>query len=184
MIPSMLTNTRLSFGPHSGWKTRLVARERRILSMSVVVEGSAVRLTYVGKLTTGEVFDSSEGADPLEFTVGAGEVIQGLESGIMGMAEGESRIITIIPEDAYGERIMELVSKVPRSALPAEAQVGDQLIASSGNDQFPVLVIELGETEGTLVGNHPLAGQTLVFEVTLVGFGEDEKPAPSRLILP
>jgi peptidylprolyl isomerase len=138
----------------------------------------------VGRLETGEVFDSSEGTDPLEFVVGAGEVIEGLEKGILGMTTGESRTVTIESAEAYGDRDEGLVARVPRSSLPPEAEVGDQLIASNGEHQFPVLVVELTESEGVLDRNHPLAGLTLVFDVTLVSVQGEPPKAPSRLILP
>ena len=152
--------------------------------MGGVVVGSAVRINYVGRLETGEVFDSSEGTDPLEFVVGAGEVIEGLEKGILGMTTGESRTVTIESAEAYGDRDEGLVARVPRSSLPPEAEVGDQLIASNGEHQFPVLVVELTESEGVLDRNHPLAGLTLVFDVTLVSVQGEPPKAPSRLILP
>ena len=152
--------------------------------MGGVVVGSAVRINYVGRLETGEVFDSSEGTDPLEFVVGAGEVIEGLEKGILGMTAGESRTVTIESAEAYGDRDEGLVARAPRSSLHPEAEVGDQLIASNGEHQFPVLVVELTESEGVLDRNHPLAGLTLVFDVTLVSVQGEPPKAPSRLILP
>lgn len=152
--------------------------------MSVVALGSTVRVAYVGRLASGEVFDSSEGREPLEFVVGSGEVIPGFDQGLLGMARGQVRTVSVAPDDAYGPRHDHLVSRVPRDRLPEGIAVGDQLVASAGDEQIPVTLIALDESEGTVDANHPLAGQTLIFEVTLVGLDDERPGPPSRIILP
>jgi peptidylprolyl isomerase len=137
-----------------------------------VEAGDAVRVHYTGKLNDGSVFDSSEGRDPLGFTVGAGELIPGFDAGVEGMSVGEKRTLQIEPGDAYGDRNEQAVVTVPREQLGDLAEKvsqGDQLMMQTGEDQqVPVTVTELSDNEVTLDANHPLAGKQLTFEVELV----------------
>ena len=127
-----------------------------------------VRIHYTGRLPDGRVFDTSRERDPLEFEAGSGEVIPGISHAVVGMQAGESRTVTVAPEDAFGPRREEMVQEVPRSALPAEVSVGDPLRAQAGEQEVQVWVAELGEENAIIDGNHPLAGHTLEFEVELV----------------
>jgi peptidylprolyl isomerase len=127
-----------------------------------------VRIHYTGRLPDGRVFDTSRERDPLEFEAGSGEVIPGISHAVVGMQAGESRTVTVAPEDAFGPRREEMVQEVPRSALPAEVSVGDPLRAQAGEQEVQVWVAELGEENAVIDGNHPLAGHTLEFEVELV----------------
>jgi peptidylprolyl isomerase len=133
--------------------------------------GDHVRVHYTGKLEDGQVFDSSRDGDPLEFTVGAGEVIPGFDEGVRGMQVGESKTIEIEPEDAYGPRRDQLVTQVSREAaqFPVEPQAGMRfgLPLQDGN-QIEVVVTEVTDTHVTIDGNHPLAGEKLIFDVELV----------------
>ena len=133
--------------------------------------GDTVRVHYTGRLESGEVFDSSEGGEPLEFTVGAGEVITGFDEGVRGMEVGETKRIEIESEDAYGPRSEQRVQSVAREGmnLDAEPQVGMNLIMQlpDGN-QIPIAITEVTDTHVTLDANHPLAGQKLIFDVELV----------------
>ena len=137
----------------------------------VVKQGDTVKVHYTGKLLDGSVFDSSEGRDPLEFTVGAGQMIAGFDKGVVGMALDEQKEITIPPEEAYGIYDPEKIIEVPNDEFPEDLtlEVGMQISASQP-DGIPVqfTVKEIGEQNVTLDGNHFLAGKDLIFSVTLV----------------
>ncbi len=130
-----------------------------------------VKVHYKGTLSSGEVFDSSEGRDPLEFKLGAGQIIPGFEKGVMGMEANESKTINIPVAEAYGERREELVQEVPKTQLPQEIkpEVGMQLTSQSPDgQQIPLVVTEVKDESILVDANHPLAGQDLTFEITLV----------------
>jgi FKBP-type peptidyl-prolyl cis-trans isomerase 2 len=139
--------------------------------------GDRVRVHYTGRLAGGEEFDSSRGGEPLEFTVGAGEVIPGFDEAVRGLRVGESRSVEIVPEDAYGPRREGLIAEIERerAQFPVEPQVGMNLMLplADGN-QLEVVVTDVNETHVTIDGNHPLAGETLFFDVELVGREEAE----------
>jgi len=139
--------------------------------LSKVKEGDTVKVNYTGTLKNGEVFDSSEGKEPLEFTLGEGQLIPGFEKAVVGMAVGDSAKIDIPSDEAYGEEREDLIINVPKNQLPDDVtpKVGMQLQVNQENGQpIPVLIKEVGETELTLDANHPLAGQDLSFEIELV----------------
>ncbi len=130
-----------------------------------------VKVHYKGTLKTGEVFDSSEGRDPLEFTLGTGQVIPGFDNGIQGMAVNESKTIDIPADKAYGDVKKELIQEVPKSHLPEEIkpEVGMQLMSNTPDgQQIPLIVTEVKDESITVDANHPLAGKDLTFEVTLI----------------
>ena len=134
-------------------------------------KGDTVQIHYTGRLTNGEVFDSSSGGEPLEFELGSGQVIKGFDDGVEGMNIGDKKHIEIEVEDAYGERIENLVQTVAREGLnlDTEPQTGMNLVMQlpDGN-QIPVAVTEVTEDSITLDANHPLAGQKLIFDVERV----------------
>lgn len=133
--------------------------------------GDTVQVHYTGKFGDGSVFDSSAGRDPLEFTVGAGQVIPGFEQAVEGMAVGQTKTVTIPSAEAYGERVAEAVLQVPREQLPPdlEPEVGQQLVMQSREGrQIPIVVVEVTEDSITIDANHPLAGRDLTFEIELV----------------
>ena len=133
--------------------------------------GDVVRVHYTGRLLDGTLFDSSEGRDPLEFTVGAGQMISGFDSGVLGMNVGDKKTIQIAPEDAYGERDEEAVIDFPKENVPAEMNLepGMQLTLRNQHGQpIPVVVLEVREDVIVMDANHALAGKDLVFEVELV----------------
>lgn len=137
-----------------------------------VRQGDRVRVHFTGTLEGGEVFDSSRDGEPLEFTLGAGEVIRGVERAVEGMAVGETKTITVPPEEAYGPQHDDQVVVVDRSSLPAdlEPEVGMVMEASStGKGVIAyVTIIEVDGDRVTLDANHELAGKTLNYEITLV----------------
>jgi peptidylprolyl isomerase len=139
--------------------------------MSVVQAGNVVHVHYTGKFESGDVFDTSEGGDPLEFTAGSPEVIVGVSNGVLGMAVGESKTITVTPEDGYGDYEDGLTQSVPRGVLPPEVKVGDQIVAANDPDSA-FWVRELTDEEAVIDANHRLAGETLTFELELVSIQE------------
>jgi peptidylprolyl isomerase len=138
--------------------------------VSQAKEGDTVKVHYTGKLENGTEFDSSSDGDPLEFKLGEGELIPGFEQAVVGMASGEKKTVTIPVEEAYGPRRDELVMVVEKSALPPdlETQVGEQLEMTQGDDTFVVTITEATDDSVTLDANHPLAGESLVFDLELV----------------
>jgi peptidylprolyl isomerase len=134
-------------------------------------KGDTVQVHYEGSFEDGEVFDSSADGDPLEFKVGAGEVIKGFDEGVQGMGVGDKKRIEISVEDAYGERNETHVWTVPREGfnLGTEPQAGMTIIMGLPEGQeIPVVVTSVTEESITLDANHPLAGKKLIFEVNRV----------------
>jgi peptidylprolyl isomerase len=139
--------------------------------MQQVKSGDKVRVHYQGKLRNGETFDSSQGREPLEFTVGGGQVIKGFDQGVMGMQPGDKRTVEITVDDAYGEKSEEMIIEFPKSQFPPDMnpEVGMQLMMNNGAGQsFPVVVKEVNQDSVVLDANHPLAGEDLIFDIELV----------------
>jgi peptidylprolyl isomerase len=139
--------------------------------MQQVKNGDVVKVHYTGKLITGEQFDSRTNREPLEFTVGAGEMIKGFDDAMPGMRTGEKKTINISADDAYGaindEAIIEFPKKNVAQDMPLE--VGMQLELRDENSQpFSVTVTEIKEDVIILDANHSLAGKELVFDIELV----------------
>ena len=139
--------------------------------MAKVREGDTIVIQYTGRLEDGTVFDSTEGKNPLEFTVGEGEVIPGLETGVIGMEPGESKKIVISAENGYGRHLKERVCELDRKRIPEDfhPEVGQQLQMYRA-DGLPVMgtVVAISGTAFTMDYNHPLAGKTLIFETRLI----------------
>jgi peptidylprolyl isomerase len=136
--------------------------------------GDTVHVHYKGTLDDGSMFDSSEGGEPLTFTLGSGEVIPGFETAIEGMSKGETRTQRIDADNAYGERRDELVFTVGREQMPEgnEIEVGDMLqVGFPDGSSAAVQVAAMDEQSVTLDANHPLAGKALTFELQLVEIG-------------
>lgn len=138
--------------------------------MQKATKGTTVQVHYTGKLGDGSVFDSSRGRDPLEFTVGSGQVIAGFDNAVDGMATGDSKTVTIPANDAYGERREDLLITVDRSQFPdtIEPEVGQQLQMTQEGQVAVVTVADVSEANVTLDANHPLAGKDLIFDLELV----------------
>jgi len=151
--------------------------------MTQVKSGDFVRFNFIGRLEDGTVFDSSEehhhhdddcgcegGGGPLEFRVGQEDVLPALEQAVIGMEVGDKRTVTLTPAEAYGEREDENIITVPRSEFPDDLEPEeDQLLEMLDDDgeAFPVWVTEVTDDTVTLDANHPLAGETLIFEMEL-----------------
>jgi peptidylprolyl isomerase len=135
-------------------------------------QGDTVRVHYEGRLTNGNVFDSSDGGDPLEFLVGSGQVIAGFDQGVLGMSVGDKKTIEIEADDAYGQRNDALKNTVPRDSinLDVEPQPGSNLVLQlpDGNE-IPIAITEVTDDSITLDANHPLAGEKLIFDIEMVG---------------
>lgn len=134
-------------------------------------KGDTVAVHYTGTLESGDVFDSSQGRDPLEFEVGGGQVIPGFDQAVTGLGVGETREVEIAPEQAYGEPREDLVVDVERDQFPEDADpaVGQQVQVQVAPGQNRVATIrEIGDEAIKLDLNHPLAGKTLKFDVELV----------------
>lgn len=133
-----------------------------------------VSVHYTGTLDDGTVFDSSVERDPLEFTLGEGQVIPGFEDAVVGMETGQSKTVRIPADEAYGLRRDEMLIEVERGQFPPhiEPEVGQQLQVRQANGQpMVVSVAEVSEDNVTLDANHPLAGQALTFEIELLTVG-------------
>jgi peptidylprolyl isomerase len=137
--------------------------------------GDTVQVHYTGTLGDGSVFDSSDGRDPIDFTVGAGQVIPGFDTAVAGMNVGDKKTFTIPSAEAYGEHDPRMIQDVPRSELPTdmELSVGMRLSASGPDGREIALVItDLSEDSVRLDANHPLAGQDLTFAIELVNIAQ------------
>lgn len=144
--------------------------------MAKAKEGDTVRVHYTGKLEDGTVFDTSQDREPLSFTIGEQRVIPGFEEAVVGMEPGDSKTKELAPEKAYGEHREDMVMELERDQLPdnMDPKVGQQLQLRMQNGQeVPVVITDLGEEAVTIDANHPLAGKSLVFEIELVGIGEN-----------
>lgn len=140
-------------------------------NMSNVSAGDTVKVHYTGKLNDGTVFDSSMDRDPLEFTIGKGQLIPGFENGVIGMATGEKKTVTISCEEAYGKTRDDLVVQIEREKVPSniEPKPGLQLqIKQPNGSMTDVLITDVTESTVTLDANHPLAGQDLTFDIEVV----------------
>ena len=133
--------------------------------------GDVVRINYTGRLTDGTQFDSSSGKEPLEFTIGLGQVIRGLEAEVAGMTPGDKNTVTIPCDQAYGQPRPEAIQTLERAKVPSGIDVrpGTQLQArTSDGGMMPITVVEVDETSVKIDANPPLAGKDLVFDVELV----------------
>lgn len=138
--------------------------------MAQARSGDTVRVHYTGRLEDGSVFDSSRGREPLEFVLGARQVIPGFEEAVDGLSPGEERTVSIPVDRAYGPRREEMVLVVGRDQLPdeIEPEVGQQLQMSQDGQVAIVTITGVSDAEITMDANHPLAGKDLVFDVQLV----------------
>ncbi len=133
-----------------------------------ITNNSVVAFHYSVYDDQGAQLDSSEGKEPLTYLHGANNIIPGLESALEGKAEGDNLEVTIPPEQAYGEHQEALIEAVPREAFgEAEVEAGMRFEAQTNQGPIAVVVTDVGEETVTVDGNHPLAGQTLSFEVTV-----------------
>ena len=142
--------------------------------MSKVKANDTIQVHYTGKLTNGEIFDSTESRGPLKVTLGEGSLIPGFENGLVDMALNEKKTITIPKEEAYGEVREDLFQAIKKEELPEtiKPEVGMGLVArgQDGSEQ-QLRVAEVNEDHIVVDANHPLAGQDLIFELEVVEIG-------------
>lgn len=139
--------------------------------MSKAETGNKVKVHYTGRLDDDTQFDSSAGRDPLEFTLGTGQVIPGFEKAVTGMGVGDTKTVTIPADQAYGPHHAELVMEVERGQIPPHInpEVGQQLeIHQQDGRTVGVVITEVTNEKVSLDANHPLAGQDLIFDLELV----------------
>ncbi|THB79959.1 MAG: peptidylprolyl isomerase [Desulfobacteraceae bacterium] len=139
-----------------------------------IQSGDTISVHYTGKLESGEIFDSSEGREPLKFTVGSGMLIKGFDQAVVGMKPGDSKSVTIEPEEGYGERNDEMYVEIPKHAIPEDLplSVGIQVqLRSPEGHPMAATVAEIGEENVKMDLNHALAGKTLEFEIAIVETG-------------
>jgi peptidylprolyl isomerase len=142
--------------------------------------GDKVGVSYTGRFEDGNVFESSEGRPPLEFTVGAGQVIPGFDRAVVGMSVGEKKTLTVLPEDAYGPYQTEYVVDLPKEIFPADMQLAPgievQLLDKAGRPMpYPAKIVEILDAGVRLDLNHELAGRTLVFDIEIVSAKQEEE---------
>jgi peptidylprolyl isomerase len=137
----------------------------------VVKNGDVVKVDYTGTLKDGTMFDTSKGREPLEFTVGTGQMIAGFDSAVVGMKVGQTKTVTIPAAQAYGEHRDDMMLEVPKTQLPPDMtpKVGDHLATIQPNGrQLEVVITAVSDSSVTIDANHFLAGKDLTFEITLV----------------
>lgn len=139
--------------------------------MSVATKGNKVKVHYTGKLNDGTVFDTSENREPLEFTLGDGNMIKGFDTAVQGMELGSNKSVVIPSDEAYGEKREDMLVDIPIDQVPADIkpEVGmDLSIQNQEGQPMPVKVVNVDPEKITLDANHPLAGQDLTFNIKLV----------------
>jgi peptidylprolyl isomerase len=139
--------------------------------MTQAKKGDQIEIHYTGRLADGSIFDSSVDRDPLAFTLGQGQLIEGFEEAVYGMSKGDKKTVTIAPEKAYGERNDDMVLDVPRSQFPEDIDPveGQQLqVQNEKSEEILVFISKVTEDTVTLDANPPLAGKELTFELEVV----------------
>lgn len=149
---------------------QLIHNQREV-NMAAAKLGDTVKIHFTGKLQDETIIETSKSGDPLEFKIGEGNVISGLEQGVIGMAAGDKKTIAVSPEDGFGQPQKDLVVDLNKSEFPedVEFEVGTYLnIESSDGKEFKAKVVEIKEETVTLDANHPLAGATINYDVELI----------------
>ena len=139
--------------------------------MAQVKEGDTVKVHYTGKLEDGTVFDSSNEREPLEFTIGNGQIISGFEQAVIGMTPGETKTATIPPEEAYGPHREDMTLTVDREQFPEDInpEPGQQLQVQQPDGKAAIVAVsDVSTSTVTLDANHPLAGKPLTFDIRLM----------------
>lgn len=143
--------------------------------MRTVENGNFVSVDYTGTLEDGEVFDSSEGRSPLQFQVGSGDLIEGFDRAVLGMAVDQEKQFTLSPEQAYGHRDEDMVRQVPRSMLEGDGapEPGQMvMVQTADGESMPVVITEVTPEYIALDANHPLAGKALTFKIKMLSISD------------
>lgn len=131
--------------------------------------GDRVRIRYTGRLEDGTAFDASEADEPFEFVAGSDEIIEGVSHGVVGMEAGEKKTLTLACAQAFGERDPDMEERVPLADLPEDVGEGDRLTATTDDDEeIEVWVRAIEGDEAVVDGNHPLAGNTVIYDVEIL----------------
>ena len=133
--------------------------------------GDTVRIHYTGTLTNGEEFDSSRDRQPIEFTLGKGQMIAGFEAAVDGMSQGERKTVTIASGDAYGAHDPALLQDIPKTRLPPDLDLKIGMVVQAADEtgrSMRLTVQEIKDESVIFDANHPLAGKDLVFDIELV----------------
>jgi FKBP-type peptidyl-prolyl cis-trans isomerase 2 len=137
--------------------------------MIAAANGNVVKVHYTGKLKDGTVFDTSLNRDPVQFQIGAGQLIAGLEEAVIGMKEGESKTTRVPPEKAFGPYHQEQVYVVDRSKFPADVEIGQKFqVGQAENEAKVVTVTDISKGSVTIDGNHALAGRHITLDIQLL----------------
>lgn len=143
-----------------------------MIYLDVVKKGNKVKVEYVGSLEDGTVFDSSQiHKEPLEFTVGAGQILKGFDDAVVGMKIGEEKEIQLPPNDAFGNHNPEFVKDMPRDCFPEGENIQPgmmYMISLQNGRQIPVRISKISDDTITVDLNPPLAGKTLFFKIKLL----------------
>lgn len=139
------------------------------INIHMIKQGDKIKVHYTGKLEDDTVFDTSLERDPIEFTVGSGQVIEGFESCVVGLNVGDKTSVTINPDKAYGPVREDMIIQVPRKNVPQDVKVGSQL-QQMGKDGVPItfIVRDVNEENVTVDANHPLSGKVIKFEIEVI----------------
>jgi len=135
-----------------------------------VKEGDKVHLHYTAKFDNGVTFDTSEGQEPVEFKVGANQIIEGVEEAVIGLETGDKKVVSIVPEKGYGQHEDDLIRQAPKDILGGqEVQNGEiiQLQTAEG-EVIPAQIVDSDNESVTFDLNHPLAGKILNFEIEVI----------------
>jgi FKBP-type peptidyl-prolyl cis-trans isomerase SlyD len=144
-----------------------------------IEKGSSVKMEYTLKDDQGQVLDSSDGKEPISFVQGAQQIIPGLDKALLGMKVGDTKKVTVKPDEGYGVVDPKAETEVPKDALPKGADVvGTRLLARGKDGQpRPVTVKAVKDNTVVLDLNHPLAGKTLFFDIKVVSIDPPATPA-------
>ena len=141
--------------------------------MRQATSGDSVRVHYTVTLDNGTEIDSSAKGEPVKLTIGNEQFFPGVESALMGMAEGDKKKVTLEPENAFGVYNPELIQNIERELIPPEVKLEIGIVLDMKNENgevAPVKVVEISDEDVTIDTNHPLVGEALTFELTLVEF--------------
>jgi FKBP-type peptidyl-prolyl cis-trans isomerase 2 len=139
--------------------------------MTQAKHGDTVKVHYTGRFDDGQVFDSSSGREPLQFTIGQGQIIPGFEAAVVGMVPGQTKTEKIPSDQAYGNHDENMVAEIERKFVPEglNPEIGQELEMEHPNGEtIPVIVTNVNESHVTIDANHPLAGKDLTFDIELL----------------
>ncbi len=133
-----------------------------------VKQGDKIQVEYTGKLEDNTIFDTNKNKEPLEFTVGQHQVIQGFEQAVMDMELNQEKTVTIPPEQAYGQPDPTRIQEIPKDKIPDNAKIGDMLTFQTSQGMIQAKLTEIKDNNATLDLNHPLAGKALIFTIKIL----------------